>query len=73
VGMRQCCATVDTTFVTLRGTGIRTRTSARLTCLLVTPSLSYPSERRLYRGALSTRPDARCGWVVLKRQTDRSS
>ncbi len=29
-----CCATVDTAFVTSRGTGSRTRTSARLTHLL---------------------------------------
>jgi hypothetical protein len=34
-----CCATVDTAFLTLQGTGSRTRKSARLTRLLVTLAL----------------------------------
>ena len=39
-----CCATVDMTFLTLRGAGSTTRTSARLTHPLVIPTLSFPSE-----------------------------
>ena len=34
-----CCATVDTAYVTLGGTGSRTRKSAGLTSLYVTPAL----------------------------------
>ena len=34
-----CCATVDIYFANLRATGSRTRKSARLTSLLVTPAL----------------------------------
>ena len=36
-----CCATVDTAFVTLGATGSRTRTSARLTRPLGTPTLRF--------------------------------
>ena len=39
-----CCATVDMAFLTLRGAGSTTRTSARLTRPLVISTLSFPSE-----------------------------
>jgi hypothetical protein len=38
-----CCATVDTALVIPRGTGSRTRMTARLTHLLVTLALRFPS------------------------------
>jgi hypothetical protein len=39
-----CCATVDTALFTLRGTGSRTCSSARLTRPLGIPGIRYPSE-----------------------------
>ncbi len=51
-----CCATVDTALVTLqRHRKQNAYVSARLTRLLVTPALRYPSERHMYRGATTKR------------------
>src|SRR5215204_5362437 len=45
-----CCATVDTAFVTLRGSGSKLRTFACLTRLLVTTDIPIP-QMGMYRGA----------------------